>query len=47
MGYCIKRDVVTRIRCECNLFVEATPMKVDARNRAIYGQIDEGGEEEE
>ena len=44
-GYCVRRDLITRIRCECELFEEATPMKVEARNRNIYGQI--GGEEEE
>jgi hypothetical protein len=38
---------MTRIRCECELFEEATPMKVDARNRAIYGQIQDESEEEE
>lgn len=47
MGYCVKRDIVTKIRCECGLFEEATPAKVEARNRAIYGTIpDEEGEEE-
>jgi len=40
----VKKDVITRIRCECNVFEEATPMRVEAKNRAIYGQI---GEEEE
>jgi len=47
VGYCVRRDVMTRIRCECELFEEATPMKVDARNRAIYGQIQDESEEEE
>lgn len=47
MGYCEKRDMITRIRCECDLFEEATPTKVEARNRAIYGIIDEESEEEE
>lgn len=47
MGYCLKRDIVTRIRCECELFEEATPMKVEARNRALYGIIPEESEEEE
>jgi len=46
-GYCVRRDVMTRIRCECELFEEATPMKVDARNKSIYGQIPNEGEEEE
>jgi hypothetical protein len=46
-GYCVKKDMMTRIRCECNLFEEATQMKVEARNRKIYGQINEEGEEEE
>lgn len=45
MGYCEKRDIVTKIRCECEYFEEATPTKVEARNRAIYGVIP--GEEEE
>lgn len=46
-GYCMKKDVMTRIRCECDVFEEATPMKVLARARAIYGLINEEGEEEE
>jgi hypothetical protein len=37
---------VTRIRCECELFEEATPMKVEAKNRKIYGTIGEEEEEE-
>ncbi len=45
VGYCDKRDLITRIRCECELFEEATPMKVEARNRSLYGSIT--GEEEE
>jgi hypothetical protein len=47
VGYCLKRDVVTRIRCECDLFEEATPMKVEARNRSIYGTIPDQEEGEE
>jgi hypothetical protein len=47
VGYCAKRDVVTRIRCECDVFEEATPMKVEARNRSIYGTIPEAEEGEE
>ena len=47
MGYCVKRDVITRIRCECKVFEEATPMKVEARNRNIYGTIPTEGEEGE
>lgn len=43
----MKKDVMTRIRCECDVFEEATPMKVLARARAIYGLINEEGEEEE
>jgi len=46
MGYCEKRDIVTRIRCECELFEEATPMKVQARDRALYGTVEEESEEE-
>jgi hypothetical protein len=46
-GYCIRRDVMTRIRCECDVFEEATAMKVEAKNRSIYGQINEEGGEEE
>jgi len=46
VGYCIKRDIVTRIRCECELFEEATQMKVQARDRALYGTINEEQEEE-
>ena len=47
VGYCVKRDLVTRIRCECDLFEEATPMKVEAKNRSIYGTIPGEGEEGE
>lgn len=47
MGYCSKRDIVTLIRCSCELYQEATKTRVDARNRALYGQIDEGMGEEE
>jgi len=47
VGYCVRRDIMTRIRCECELFEEATQMKVEARNRKIYGTIPEEGEEEE
>jgi hypothetical protein len=38
---------MTRIRCECDVFEEATAMRVEAKNRAIYGQINEEGGEEE
>jgi len=34
------------IRCECDRFEEATPSRVDARNRKIYGEIEEEGEDE-
>lgn len=46
MGYCAKRDIITSVRCECEFFEEATKTKVEARNRKIYGEIDEEGEEE-
>lgn len=46
MGYCIKKDIVTRIRCECDVFEEATQTKVQARDRQLYGTIDEEHEEE-
>jgi hypothetical protein len=38
---------MTRIRCECNVFEEATPSKVQARDRHIYGTIPSEGEEGE
>jgi hypothetical protein len=47
MGYCLKRDIVTVVRRECEHYEEATPSKVAARNREIYGQIEEEGHEEE
>jgi hypothetical protein len=47
MGYCLERDIVTTIRCECEYFEEATPSKVAARDREIYGQVEEEGDEEE
>jgi hypothetical protein len=37
---------VTSVRCECEFFEEATRTKVVARNKKIYGEIDEEGEEE-
>jgi hypothetical protein len=43
----VKKDVITRIRCACDVFEEATPMRVEAKNRAIYGQIEEEEEGEE
>ena len=46
MGYCTKRDIITLVRCTCEYFDESTKMKLDARNRKIYGTIDEEGEEE-
>jgi len=46
LGYCVRRDIVTRIRCECEFFEEATAMKVEAKNRSIYGTIGEEEEEE-
>lgn len=45
MGYCSERDIVTSVRCECEFFEQATKGKVEARDRAIYGQIDEESEE--
>ena len=45
-GYCVKKDIMTRIRCECDVFEEATRSKLDAKNRQIYGTINEEGEEE-
>jgi len=47
MGYCTKRDMITLIRCSCELFEEATVTRVEARNRKIYGTIEEEGGEEE
>jgi hypothetical protein len=47
IGYCARKDLITRIRCECDVFEEATPMRVEAKNRAIYGQINEEEEGEE
>jgi len=38
---------MTRIRCECDVFVEATQSRVDAKNRKIYSTINEEGEGEE
>ena len=46
MGYCAKRDIITSVRCECEFFEEATRSKVEAKNRKIYGEIEEDGEED-
>ena len=43
----MRKDVITRIRCECDVFEEATPMRVEAKKRAIYGQINDEEEGEE
>jgi len=43
----MKKDLITRIRCACDVFEEATPSRVQARDRSIYGSINEEGEEEE
>jgi len=43
----VKKDIVTRIRCSCDVFEEATQMRVDAKNRAIYGELNEEEEGEE
>lgn len=45
LGYCTERDIITMVRCECDLFVQATRSKVEARDRALYGEIDEEAEE--
>jgi hypothetical protein len=45
LGYCVERDIITTVRCECDLFEQATKSKVEARDRALYGQIDEEPEE--
>ena len=47
MGYCLERDIVTAVRCECEYYEQATPSKVEARNREMYGQIGEEGDEDE
>ena len=45
MGYCTERDIITSVRCECDLFEQATKTKVEARDRALYGEINEESEE--
>ncbi len=47
IGYCIERDVVTMIRCECEDFEEATKSKVSARNKDLYGEFRADEEHEE
>ena len=44
MGYCLERDIVTAARCECDYFEEATASKLEARNRELYGQLNEDDE---
>jgi hypothetical protein len=46
LGYCSERDIVTMIRCECEYFEEATRSKVDARNKHLYGELEDEEEEE-
>lgn len=45
MGYCDERDLITYIRCECEYFEEATRSKVEAKNRALYGELEDESEE--
>ena len=45
MGYCTKRDIITLIRCKCDLYEQATRSRVEARDRAIYGEIEDDSEE--
>ena len=45
LGYCGERDIITSVRCECEFFEQATRSKVEARDRALYGQIEEETEE--
>jgi len=47
MGYCIERDIITMVRCECEYYEEATKSKVEARNRELYGEYEDEEEEEE
>ena len=47
VGYCTERDIVTLVRCECEYFEEATRSKVDARNRELYGELEDEEEEED
>ncbi len=47
MGYCIERDIITMVRCECDYYEEATKSKVEARNRELYGEYEDEEEEEE
>ena len=41
LGYCSKRDIVTAVRCECEYFEEATQTKVEARNKSLYGEMED------
>jgi hypothetical protein len=47
VGYCTARDTITKIRCECEHYEQATAPKVEARNRRLYGQIPDEFEGEE
>jgi len=46
IGYCIERDIVTMIRCECEDFEEATKSKVSSRNKELYGEFEDDEEHE-
>lgn len=46
LGYCTERDLITLVRCECEFYEQATKSKVEARDRALYGELDEEGGEE-
>ena len=47
IGYCSERDIITIARCECEYFEQSTADKVEARNRALYGEFEEETEEDE
>lgn len=47
IGYCSERDIITIARCECEHFEELTAAKVEARNKALYGEFEDEPEDEE
>jgi hypothetical protein len=43
--YCRKKDMVVRPKVECTLYTRATQQSIKELHRALYGVIEDEGEE--
>ncbi|MCE5296734.1 MAG: hypothetical protein LLG16_06485 [Euryarchaeota archaeon] len=43
--YCRKKDMVVRPKAECTLYTRATQQSIKELHRALYGVIEDEGEE--